>query len=194
MISSLSFVVAMVIIHKERCIIRQRINYTAAEDIFSARIILGALCIQRAFLCKSLFLAVLGIKVAVGVDTRHIIHGNSNGCLDSGIECRSIDGQTAPAADTENPDSIRIDIFLHGKEIDRCLKIFRVDIRRCHISGHSAAFSRKRRIKCYRQKTALCKCLCIQSAALLLYCTERAAYCDCRKLIVCIFRNIQISG
>lgn len=39
--------------------------------------------------------------------------------------------------------------------IDRSLKVFCIDIRRCHIPGLTAAFTCKRRIKGDRQETAL---------------------------------------
>ncbi len=69
----------------------------------------------------------------------------------------------------------------------RRLKIFGVDVRRCHIPGFSAALARKRWIECNRKETTLCHCLGIQTRCLLLYCTKGAAYRNSRQPALSLF-------
>ena len=193
MIAALCLVVSVVILHEERRIIRKRIDDTAGLGI---RIILVVFC---SLFVQSLphFISVIRrhlVKVSVGRDAEHIIHGRSDCRLDSCIHGSCIESHTAPSADAEDADAVRIDIVSCGEEIYGSREIFRIDIRGCHVSWRAAAFTGKGRIEGNRQIAHFCQLLCIKSGRLFLHSTERSCNSDGRKLSFCILRCIHICG
>ena len=119
----------MIICYKERRILRKRIDDATAQRIAAIFIIRESLGVHGFLLGVSCVCGILTVKISVGIDAGHIIHGGGNRCLNTGIQRCCVEGEASPAADTDDADTLRVNIFLYGKEIHRRLKILRVDIR-----------------------------------------------------------------
>ena len=141
---------------------------------------------------RSLIVGILTVKVAFGIHTGHVVHGHSRSSFDTGVNCCGIDRHTAPAADADDTDALRVNILLHGEEVHRCAEILGVDVRRCHIARLTAAFAGIGRVKGNRQKANLRHFLRVQTGGLLLYRTERTADGNGGQLALCVLRRIHI--
>lgn len=86
------------------------------------------------------------------------------GGFDAGVQCGRVDGHAAPAADSYDPDTLRINFFICHQEIHRRLEILRIDVGRGHVAGMTAALSSEGRIKGDRQEASLRHRLRIQPA------------------------------
>lgn len=100
--------------------------------------------------------------------------------FDTWVVGRSIKGETAPAADAENTDTLRIDILAGGQVIDRRAEIVGADFRRGQIAGRTAALAVERRVERDGQKTALGERLGVAARHLFLDGPVRSAYGDGR--------------
>ena len=80
------------------------------------------------FLFKTRLLRIFCIKIAVGSDTGHIVHSHGSGCLDAGVLRGGVDSHTAPAADADDADTLRVYILLHGQKIHGGAEILGVDV------------------------------------------------------------------
>ena len=129
MVSAIRFIIIVIICHIERCVLRKWINNPAAQRIAAIFVINKPLGVHSLFLRVPCISRIIRIKISVGIDTGHIVYGGSNRRLDAGIQRRRIEGQASPAADADNADTLRVNIFLHGKEIHRRLEILCIDIR-----------------------------------------------------------------
>ena len=153
MVAAPGLIIAMVILHKLRCILRQWVDHAAGKSVAAVFVVPGALDVHRLFLCVTGIGGVFAVKISIGVHTSHIIHGHGSGCL----------------------NAVGVNIFLHGQKIHRGTEIFRVDVRGCHITGTAAAFAGKGRVKGDGQESKLRHCLSIQPGRLLLHRAERTA-------------------
>ena len=192
MIATWRFVVGIIVLHKLRCVLRQRIDHTACQSIGTVFVIYSALCIHGFFLLIACLLRILSIKISVGSYTGHVVHGHGRGSFDAGINGSGIDRHTAPATDTDDTDALRVNILLHGEEVYRCAEILGVDVRRCYIARHTAALAGVGRVKGNRQEAKLCHFLRIQTGGLLLYRTERTADGNGGQLALCALRRVHI--
>ena len=129
MIPTVSLIIIVIVLKIKRRILRHGICHTTGKCIGSIFVIADSLCIHGFAFLITCICTVLGIKISLCIHPGHIIHSGSDCCLDSGINSRRIQSHAAPAADTDNSDSFRINIFLYRKEINCCLKIFRVNVR-----------------------------------------------------------------
>ena len=191
MIASGGLVIRMIILNEKRSVLRQRIHHTASQLIASPAVICNALgieCLTGSIAC----ILIHGIKIPIGIHAAHVIHGHGGSRLHTGVNRRCVQGKSAPAADPDDADAFRIHIVLHGEEIDRRLKILRVDIRGCHVSGLTAALAGEGRIESQRQESALCHGLRIQAGALFLDRAERSAHGNGRQSSLCCLRSIHI--
>ena len=127
-IASLSFVIVVVILHKERRVFRKRIDHTAAKFILAVFQILKSLGAHGGFCLVTGLLAVGGIEISLGVHTGHIVHGRSHCRLDPGIQRGCIDGHAAPAADADDADAFRIGFFMKGEEVHSRHEVLGVDV------------------------------------------------------------------
>ena len=175
MVASGRLIVGVIVLYKLRCVLRQRIDYAARQRIAAVFIVLGALCIHCFSLLKACLLRILAVKVAVGSHTGHVVHGHGSGRFNAGVNGGGIDRHTAPAADTDDTDALRVNILLHGEKVHRCAEILSVDVWRCDITGHTAALTGVGRVEGNRQEAKLRHFLRIQAGGLLLYRTERTA-------------------
>ena len=185
-------VIIVIVFDKERCIFRQRIDHAAAQLVFTGLQILESLGAHGGSLLISGFLTVLRIEVSLRVHTGHVVHGGSHGRLDAGIQRGRIKSHTAPAANPDDADAVRIDLLIQGEEVHRRHEIFGVDIGGGHVTHITAALASEGRIKSDRQETALCHRLRVESGALFLDGAERSADGDCGKLARCILWNIHV--
>ena len=192
MVATRRFVVGIIVLYKLRRILRQRIDHATRQRIGAVFIVLGALCVQRFSFFKACLLRILTVKVAVGSYTGHIVHGHSRSRLDAGIDGGGIDRHTAPAADTNDTDALRVHILLHGEEVYRCAEILGVDVRRSNIAGCTAALTGIGRVEGNRQEAKLRHFLRIQTGGLLLYRTERTADGNGGQLALCAPRRVHI--
>ena len=55
--------------------------------------------------------------------------------LDPGVDGRRVQGQAAPATDTQDADALRVYAVLNREEIHRCLEVLGVDVRGGHVAG-----------------------------------------------------------
>ena len=194
MIAPFGFVIIIVILDKERSILRQGINHTAGSGIGSIFVIQRSLGIEGFALFLARLLAVLSVKISLGVDSCHIVHGCADRCLDSGIDGSGVQCHSAPTADADDADFLRVNIILNGQKVYCCLEILGVYIRGSHIAGCSAAFSGKGRVKGQGQKAPLCHLLGIQSGGLLFDGTEGTANRNGRQFLRCIFWGVEITS
>ena len=192
MVAASGLVVIVVVLHKERRVLRQRIDHTASEPVFTGLQVQKSLGTHSGLRLVTGFLTVSGIEIPLGIHTGHVVHGGGHGRLDPGVQCRCIDGHAAPAADSDDADAVRIDFFMEGEEVYCSHKVFGVDVRGGHVTHIAAALTGEGRIKSNRQKSSLCHGLCVQAGALFLDCAERAGNCDRRKLSLRFLRHIHI--
>ena len=192
MIASGCLIVGVIVLHKLRRVLRQRINHAARQRIAAVFIVLGALCIHCFSLLKACLFRILAVKVAVGSHTSHVVHGHSSGSFDAGVNGCGVDCHTAPAADTDDTDALRVNILLHGEEVHRCAEILGVDVRRSDIAGHTAALAGVGRVEGNCQEAKLRHFLRVQAGGLLLYRAKRTADSNSGQLALRALRRVQI--
>ena len=120
-------------------------------------------------------LAVRGIKIAFGGDAAHVVHGGDHGGLDPGVDGRRVQGQAAPAADTQDADTLRVYVVLDGEEIHRRLKVLGVDVRGGGVPGLAAALAGEGGVESDGEEAPLRQRLGVEAGALLLHRPEGAA-------------------
>lgn len=128
MITAFGLVIIIVIFHKERRILGEHLRYAAGFGISAVLIVSGPLGVQ--FLTG--FVAAVGVhavKITVGHNPGHIVHGAGHRSLMRGVAGRCVQGHAAPAADTDDADAACIHVVPGGKKIYRRGKIFGVNIR-----------------------------------------------------------------
>ena len=183
----------MVVLHKLWSIGRQRVYYTSSKSKCTVSIILRTLSIKLA----PQFMPCIGIhriEITVSIDPAHVVHGCRNCSLDASIDSRCIKRHASPSTNTENADTLCIYIVTGGKIIDRCTEIFRIDVRRSHITGLAATFSRIGWIESNRQESTFCQCLRIQARSLFLHGTKWATDGNGRQFTRHILGYIQIGS
>lgn len=104
MIAARGLVVVEVVLKVEGGVLRHGIRYTAAQGVLAVLVVGQPLSVQSLALGITGLLAVLGVKVAVGVYPAHVVHGGGHSCLDPGIQSSHVQRQSAPAADADNTD------------------------------------------------------------------------------------------
>ncbi len=157
MITTLCFVIIVVIFHKlwsVGCWFRIHDRTLVRTIAVILRTLLAQLYTHLiTLLCRAL------VKVSIGIDASHIIHGGGNCSLDSRVVGGSIDGKTAPTADAQDSDAVGIDKFVGGEIIHCGTEILCVQVGRCHIARYATAFTCKRRVEGDSKETSLGKCL-----------------------------------
>ena len=141
MIAARGLVIGVVVLHELRRVLRQRIDHATRQRVAAVFIVLGALCIHCFSLLKACLLRILTVKIAVSVHTGHVVHGHSGGSFDAGVNGSSIDRHTAPAADADDADALRVNILLHGEKVYCCTEILGIDVGRGHIARGAAALA-----------------------------------------------------
>ncbi len=194
MITALCLIVGMVVFEKLRGIPGKHIRYATAKFRSAADEVVGSLSGKAPAQCVTSFRAVSTVKVTVGINTAHVIHGRGYGRFYARIGCCRADSDTSPSAYADNTYGIRVYSRICDKKIDCGAEIFSVDVRRCHISGLSAALAGKGGVKCKRVEPALCHLLSIQTGTLFLNRPKRATHSDSRKLTGCSLGNVNIGG
>ena len=133
MIAQLRLVVVVVILDELGHIVRYRRRHAAGHGVGPILIIsrtLGTNLLAQPLAVRLEFSRCLAlVEVAVGNNAAHIVHSRCSRGLDARIRCSGINGKAAPAANTEDADLVRVDIFGIGKEIDGCQEILGIDIR-----------------------------------------------------------------
>ena len=192
MVASRSLVVGVIVRHKLRRVIGQLIDHAARQRVAVIFIVLGALRVQRFTLFKARLLRILGVKIAVCDHAGHVVHRHSSSSLDTGVDGCGVDCHAAPTADADDADALRINAFLHRKEIHRCAEVLGVDVRRCHIAGRTAALTGIGRVEGNREKAQLRHFLRIKAGRLLLHRAKRTADGDGRQLAFHILRHVDV--
>ena len=125
-----ALVVFAVVLHIEGDIIRHGQGQTAARPAIVAAAVDGGSggTVALSNLMAGL-LAVKRIKISFGGSAAQIVHGGDHGGLDAGVDGRCVQGQTAPAADTQDADTLRVHVVLDREEIHGRLEILGVDVR-----------------------------------------------------------------
>ena len=194
MVAARCLVVIIIILDEERRILRQRIDDPTAELVSAALQILETLCAHGRLLGIAGVLAVLGIEIALGVHTGHVVHGGGDRRLDAGVERGGVERHPAPAADADDADALRVDPLVQRQEIHRRHEVLGIDVGRGHIAGRAAALAGKGGVKGQRQKAAPGHRLGVEAGALLLDRAERPADRDRRELSRRPLRHIEIAG
>ena len=195
MVAARSFVVGKIVLRELGGVLGENVRNAAGGFVFAASGIFQTLGVELT----AKFIAAVGIhgvKVAVGGDAAHVVHGDRHGSLDPGIVGRRVERQSAPSADSEDPDPFGIHAGEEGETVDGGRKIFRVDVRRRDGAGLSSALSGERRIKCQSHESSGSKLLRVKTGGLLLDRSERSADRDggVTARLVKIFRKIEMSG
>ena len=141
MVAAGSLIVGVIVLHKLRCVLRQRIDHAASQRVAAVFIVLGALCIHCFSLLKARLLGILRVKIAVGGHAGHVVHGHGGGRLDAGVDSRSVYRHAAPAADADDADALGVNILLHGEKVYRRTEILGIDVGRGHIARGAAALA-----------------------------------------------------
>ena len=165
----------MIVLEELRSISRQFVGNATTRFRETVAEILGTLCGKLFTENVTGFSTIVRIEITVGIHPAHVVHRGGHGRLDTRVGCCGIDGQSAPAADTDNADPFGIYFVVGGKEIDGCRKILGIDVGRYHVTGFAATLSGVGGVKSDSQKTSLGHCLCIKSGGLLLDSSERPA-------------------
>ena len=132
------------------------------------------------------------IKIALRRHACHVVHRGGDGRLDARVDGGGIQRKAAPAADAEDADARRVDIFLHGQKIDRRLIVLSIDVGRSYIARFTSTLTGERGVERDGQKAALGQCLRVKSGGLLLHRAERPADGDSGELAARIFRLIEV--
>ena len=101
-------VVIVVVLYKERSILRQRIHYAACPGVIAGLVVLSSLGVEGFFRLVPGVGAVSGVKVALGIYAGHVVHGGGDGGLDPSVHGRGVECHAAEAADAQNADFLRI--------------------------------------------------------------------------------------
>ena len=126
------------------------------------------------------------VKIAVGGDTAHVVHGRGDRRLYASVDSGRIDCHAAPAANSDDADAFRINIVACREEIYGCHEIFGIDIRAIHVARLAARFAGEARVKSDGQESAFSHVLRVKPRGLFLDGTERPGDCDGGELAVCL--------
>ena len=110
MVTTRGLVVGVVVLHKVRRILRQRVHYAASTLIGARRVIGRPLGCPCGALLVASFLAVGAAEVTLAGNTRHVVHGHGRGGFNAWVECGSVHGHATPAADAD--DANRIGVYV----------------------------------------------------------------------------------
>ena len=182
MVAPRGLVIGVVVFHKGGGVLRQRVHHAAAQSVCAGLVVLQPLGVQRRLFAVAGFLAVLRVKIAVGVDAGHVVHGDRHRRFDAGIQRGGVQGQAAPAADAQDADPVRIHVLPQGEVVHRRLEILGVDVRGSHVAGRAAALAGEGGVKGQGQEPPLRHGLGVQAGALLLDGAEGPAHGDGRQL------------
>ncbi len=86
MIAARGLVVIMVVLEVEGRVLRHGVGHAAAQGILAALVVREPLGVHGYALGIAGLLAVLGVKIAIGVHPAHVIHGGGHGSLDPGVQ------------------------------------------------------------------------------------------------------------
>ena len=162
MVTSLCLIIIVIIFYKKRRVLRERIYYSASSFIQSALVVCNSLSIKSLSLFTAKFRTVFCVKIALSINSGHIVHCGRHGGFYSCIYRSSVKRHASPSADADYSYFIGIHIILNRKKIYCGLKVLRIDVRRSDIAGKASAFTSKRWIKCDRQKALFGHCLGIK--------------------------------
>ena len=193
MIAARSLVVIVVVLHKLRCLLGQRVNNAASHRRGIVKTLLG----HRLTGSMARLLLVLAIEIAISADAGHIIHRRGHGSLDACVGSRSIQGDATPTTDADDTYLLSIDIVLFRQKINGCQEVLSIDVRRSRATRFPTALTRIGRVEGQCDKTTLRHPHGIESATLLLHGSERTTDSDGRKFLNSInfsnfFRCIEI--
>ena len=165
-----ALVVFAVILHEKGNVLRHRQGQTAAgATIITATVDGGSGGAVGLPGLMAGLLAVRLVKVALGGDAAHVVHGGDHGGLDAGVDGRRVQGQTAPAADAQDADALRVHVVLDGEEVHRRLEVLGVDVRGGGVPGLAAALAREGGVEGDGEEAPLRQRLGVEAGALLLY-------------------------
>ena len=194
MVAARGLVVVVVVLDEKRSVGRYGVDHAACALIRAGLVVGGALRVECLAQGITGVRIVVGVKVAVGGHTGHVVHRGRDGGLDARVDGGSVECHAAPAADAEDADALRVDIIAHGQEVDRGGKVLGVDIGRSHISRFAAAFSRVGRIKSDGKEASFGHGLRIEAGRLLLDCAEGTRHGQGSKPARSVFRCIHVSS
>ena len=137
-------------------------------------------------------LAVGGVEIALGGDAAHIVHGGDHGGLDPGVDGCGVQRQSAPAADAQDADAVRIHVALDGEKVHRRLKVLGVDVRGGGVPGLAAALTGEGGVEGDGEKATLRQGLGIETGALLLHCSKGAADSHSRQPALGALRRVLV--
>ena len=194
MVAARGLVVVVIILHKERRVLRKGIHNAAGKGIGAVPEIFRTLFVDCFTGSLAGFFGISGVEITVPGYTGHIVHGRGHGRFDTGVDAGSLQSHAAPAADADYADAFRVHQVTAGKKIDRRLEIFHVDIRGVHRPREAAGLSGEGWIKGESQEAAFRHFLCIQPGGLFLAGAERSADGDGGKFPLGTLRDIHVRG
>ena len=152
----------------------------------------GALCVQL-LAQRVAGLGIHGVKIAVGRDAAHVVHGDGHGGLDAGIHGGGVQAHAAKTADADDADALRIHRVQRGEEVHRGAEVFGIDVRRGHMTRLAAALARIGGVEGQRQEAAFGHGLGIEPGRLFLHRAKGAAHGQGRQLAPGIPGHVQIA-
>ena len=192
MIAAFCLVVSIIVFHEPGGSIRQRVDDTTGTLVRARLVVLGALLGQGLASLHALLLGVAALEVALAVHLRHVVHRGGYSGLDTGVDGSGVDGHATESANADDADALRVDIVLHGEEVNGSQEVLGVDVGRSHAAWLATTLTRKRGVEGDGEETALGHVLGIDAARLLLHGSERSGDGDGRQLALGILRRVHV--
>ena len=162
-IATLRLIVGMIILHKLRSVLRQRIHHSSGARVCPVAVVLSALRAEHTAHGVARSGTVSLIKISVCRHAAHVIHRRSHRRLYAGVHSCRVESESAPPAYAENADARGIHIIANGKPVYRRAEVFGIDVWRRHIARTASALTRKRRVEGYGEEPSLCQFLSIKT-------------------------------
>ena len=189
----LGLVVVVVVLEEEGGVLGQRVHHTPGPGVGAGLVVLGALGVEGLFHLVPGVGAVGGIKVALGVDPAHVIHGGGDRGFDAGVHGGGVEGHAAKAADTQNADLLPVHKVPGGQKVHGGGEVLGVDVGGGHVAHRPAALSDKGGVKGQSGKATAGQLFGVQPGALLFYRSEGAGHRHSGQLTRCILGQVQVS-
>ena len=191
--AALGLVIVEVILDELRLVARQGIGQARGGRCDAAgACVPGALRVQLPAQ-RVAGLGIHGVKIAVGRDAAHVVHGDGHGGLDAGIHGGGVQAHAAEAADADDADARRIHRVQRGEEVHRSAEVFGIDVRRGHVTRLAAALARIGGVEGQRQEAALGHGLGIEPGRLFLHRAKGTAHGQGRQFALGTPGHVQVA-
>ena len=112
MVAAGGLIICVIVLDEPRGIVRKRVHHAAGTFISTCTIVFRTLDRPGLALSVTGGFIVGAAEITLARHAGHIIHGGSDGCLDTGIKRRRVDGHSAKTANADDTNSLRINHFV----------------------------------------------------------------------------------